>query len=141
AATSPAAAGDASAYADAERAMVAARTRLPHDTLVVAQLGDVYLAAGIAQRDPALLERALPIIERSVGLDPENGYRWAARGSALAGLGRIDEAITSLTTAVRYAPNDAQAWATLAQVYETAGEAAMAQNARVHAEEIERGTR
>ncbi len=123
--------GDLSAYEDATRALASAQTRLPLDPLVAAQHADAYLVAGVATRDAAKLATALPIVERAIAMDPENGYRWAAKGTALAGLGKAAEATAALEKAVRYAPNNAQAWAALAKLYEQSGmtdKAAEAQN-------------
>ncbi len=113
-----------------------ARARLRADPAATrsarrAQHADAYLVAGVATRDAAKLVTALPIAERAIAMDPENGYRWAAKGTALAGLGKAAEATAALEKAVRYAPNNAQAWAALAKLYEQSGmtdKAAEAQN-------------
>lgn len=121
---------DGVALTDAARAMRSTSTALPLDPLVAAQHADVYLFAGLSRRDPAKLEEALPLIERSIALDPQNGYRWAARGTALAGLGRLDEAISALEQAVLFAPGDTAAWAALATLYEQTGQVEKAATAR-----------
>jgi hypothetical protein len=120
----------ADAFSDAAAAMSAANAALPLDPLVAAQYGDVYLVAGVKAHDAAKLEQALPLIDRSIALDPQNGYRWAARGMALAGLGRLAESVADLERAVQYAPNDTAAWAALATIYERTGQPQKAATAR-----------
>jgi len=117
-------------FTDAGTWMSATVARLPLDPLAWAQLGDVYLIGGLVGKDSARLDEALPVIEHAIALDPQNGYRWAAKATALAALGRTGPATEAYLRAVQYAPNDAQAWAGLASMYERAGQAEKAAEAR-----------
>ena len=128
--------GDLSAFEDSVRALESASARLPLDPLVVAQTADAYLVAGVATRDATKLTAALPFVERAIALDPENGYRWAAKGTALAGLGEADAATAAFERAVRYAPDNAQAWASLGKLYEQKGLSAKAAEAQARADEL-----
>ncbi|MDO8964172.1 MAG: O-antigen ligase family protein [Coriobacteriia bacterium] len=107
--------------ADAESAMASVMRRLPADPLAVAQAADVHLVAGVTARDVAQIRLALPLIERAIAMDPQNGYRWSAKGTALAALGQADAAIDAFRRAVQYAPNDRQAWIGLSRVYRSRG--------------------
>jgi tetratricopeptide (TPR) repeat protein len=131
--------GDTSAFPDAESAMLSASLRLPADPLVVAQTAEAYLVAGLASKDRADLESALSLAERAIALDPQNGYRWEAKGTALAALGETQAAIGAFRTAVQYAPDDRQAWANLARVYERVGDAVGRADAQRHADALQAG--
>ena len=50
------------------------------------------------------LDNALRHIERAIALNPSLGYGYEQRGRLLIGLGRYDEAMAALETAVRLAP-------------------------------------
>jgi Flp pilus assembly protein TadD len=124
---------DASAFPDAEAAMVSAMRRLPADPLVVAQAAEAYLVGGLAAGDAGRLREALRLSQLSIEMDPQNGYRWETKGTALAALGDSSGAIESLLTTVRYAPADRQAWVTLSQVYRRLGDTVGAAAAEAHA--------
>lgn len=106
------------AYANGEASFEAARSRLPLDPLLAEQTAELHLVYGLVAKDRATLEKALSPAERACALDPENGYFWDTRGSALAALGRTDEAIDALSRAVRFSPANSRARRTLARMYE-----------------------
>ena len=128
--------GDLSAFDDAARSLESARARLPLDPLVVAQNADAYLVAGVATHDPARLRLAIPLLDRAIDLDPQNGYRWAAKGTALAGLGDTQGALSAFERAVLYSPNDVQAWASLGKLYARIGLSTKASEAQRRADEL-----
>jgi O-antigen ligase len=131
--------GDTSAFPDAEAAMLSTSLRLPADPLVVAQTAEAYLVAGLASKDRTELQRALSLAEGAVALDPENGYRWDAKGTALAALGETQAAISAFRAAVQYAPDDRQAWVNLASVYGRVGDTVKAADAQRHADALPGG--
>jgi tetratricopeptide (TPR) repeat protein len=123
-------------FADGRRAMSATARLLPLDSLVAAQNTDLYLVYGLAAKDRSALERALSSALHASAMDPNNGYRWEAKGSALAALGSTDGAISAYKRAVQYAPENAQAWTNLARMYERLGETELALDARRHADAV-----
>ena len=116
--------------------MAETRTRLPLDGLAAAQSADLYLVYGLAAKDRAALEQALSLALHASAMDPENGYRWEAKGTALAALGETQGALDALNRAVAYSPGDAQAWQNLARVYARTGQTAQQQNAQAHADAL-----
>ncbi len=136
-ATLAAARGDSSAVAGGAEGFGEAVARLPLDPLLAAQHGELYVAAGVASRDTSFLATALPLTERAVDLDPENGYRWSAKATALAGLGDNAGAVAAFERAVRYAPDNVQAWSSLAQLYERLGRSEDAAKAKARAAELD----
>lgn len=127
---------DGSAFPDARDAMLATTRRLPADPLVAAQTAEMYLVGSLANHDAVLLPRGLGFANRAIALDPMNGYRWEVKGTILAALGDTSAATHALVTAVRYAPADRQAWATLAKVYTATRQTAKAAHAQAHADAL-----
>ena len=123
-----------SAFADGSGAMRSTLARLPLDPLAVAQNTDVHLVYGLAAKDRSALETALASAGHAIELDPQNGYRWEAKGTAIAALGETRGAVDSYLTAVRFSPGDAQAWANLARMYDRLGQSAAAEQARRRAD-------
>jgi O-antigen ligase len=128
---------DASAFADAEAAMLSTLERLPADPLAYAQTAETYLVGGLAARDSDRIRQSLVFSERAIALDPVNGYRWETKGTALAASGDTPGAIDAMLKAVGLAPGDARAWSTLATLYGRTGEAAKSADATRHALELD----
>ena len=80
-------------------------------------LGGAYTLKGGFLGMPQLLEKAIEPLRRALELHPSlvNAHVWL--GSALAGLGQIDEGIASLREAVEIEPDNADAHQTLARAY------------------------
>ena len=82
-----------------------------------AALGGAYTLKGGFLGMPSLLEKAIEPLRRALGLNPSlvNAHVWL--GSALSGLGKPDEGLASLQTAVTIEPDNADAHQTLARAY------------------------
>jgi TolB-like protein/predicted Ser/Thr protein kinase len=82
-----------------------------------AALGGAYTLKGGFLGMPPLLEKAIEPLRRALGLSPSlvNAHVWL--GSALTGLGRLDEGLGSLRRAVELEPDNADAHQTLARAY------------------------
>ena len=82
-----------------------------------AALGGAYTLKGGFLGMPQLLEKAIDPLRRALGLNPKlvNAHVWL--GSALAGLGKLDEGLASLQKAVEIEPDNADAHQTLARAY------------------------
>jgi serine/threonine protein kinase/tetratricopeptide (TPR) repeat protein len=82
-----------------------------------AALGGAYTLKGGFLGMPSLLEKAIEPLRRAIGLHPSlvNAHVWL--GSALSGLGKVDEGLASLQTAVTLEPDNADAHQTLARAY------------------------
>ena len=82
-----------------------------------AALGGAYTLKGGFLGMPQPLEKAIEPLRRALGLNPAlvNAHVWL--GSALSGLGQIDEGLVSLRTAVEIEPDNADAHQTLARAY------------------------
>jgi tetratricopeptide (TPR) repeat protein len=82
-----------------------------------AALGGAYTLKGGFLGMPSLLEKAIEPLRRAIGLHPSlvNAHVWL--GSALSGLGKLNEGIASLQTAVTIEPDNADAHQTLARAY------------------------
>jgi serine/threonine protein kinase/tetratricopeptide (TPR) repeat protein len=80
-----------------------------------AALGGAYTLKGGFLGMPSLLEKAIEPLRRALGLNPSlvNAHVWL--GSALSGLGKLDEGLASLQTAVTIEPENADAHQTLAR--------------------------
>jgi serine/threonine protein kinase/tetratricopeptide (TPR) repeat protein len=82
-----------------------------------AAMGGAYTLKGGFLGMPSLLEKAIEPLRRALGLNPSlvNAHVWL--GSALSGLGKLDEGLASLQTAVTIEPDNADAHQTLARAY------------------------
>jgi eukaryotic-like serine/threonine-protein kinase len=82
-----------------------------------AALGGAYTLKGGFLGMSQLLEKAIEPLRKALGLNPSlvNAHVWL--GSALSGLGRLDEGLASLRTAVEIEPDNADAHQTLARAY------------------------
>lgn len=82
-----------------------------------AALGGAHTLKGGFLGMPQLLEKAIEPLRRALGLNPRlvNAHVWL--GSALAGLGKLDEGLASLQKAVEIEPDNADAHQTLARAY------------------------
>jgi tetratricopeptide (TPR) repeat protein len=103
-----------------ERAIAAFETAIRHDpeyALAWAALGGAYALKGSFLSLRELTERAIEIERRALAIDPRlaDAHMWL--GSALLGLGRIDEAIASTREAIRLEPDNGQARQALARAY------------------------
>jgi len=127
---------ETAAFPDAEAAMLSAGRRLPADPLLVAQTSELYLVEGLATQDREAIQRSLVLAERAIALDPQNGYRWETKGTALAALGDSAGAVTALRTSVGYSPEDSGAWASLAAVYRRLGDTVSAAVAQARADAL-----
>jgi TolB-like protein/Tfp pilus assembly protein PilF len=80
-------------------------------------LGGAYTLKGGFIGMRSLLEKSIEPLRRALALNPSlvNAHVWL--GSALAGLGKIDEGIASLLKAVEIEPDNADAHQTLARAY------------------------
>ena len=82
-----------------------------------AALGGAHTLKGGFLGMPQLLEKAIEPLRRALALNPRlvNAHVWL--GSALAGLGKLDEGLASLQKAVEIEPDNADAHQTLARAY------------------------
>ena len=82
-----------------------------------AALGGAYSLKGGFLGMPSLLEKAIEPLRRALGLNPSlvNAHVWL--GGALSGLGKLDEGLASLQTAVTIEPDNADAHQALARAY------------------------
>ena len=128
--------GQLDSFDDGRAAMAETEARLPLDPLATAQYADLYLVYGLSAKDPESLQRAASLAEQAIAQDPENGYRWEAKGTALAALGDTSSAIDALKRAVTYAPADVQAWRNLAQLYARVGQTARQRDAQHRADAL-----
>jgi tetratricopeptide (TPR) repeat protein/predicted Ser/Thr protein kinase len=101
-----------------ERAIAAfehATERDPEYALAWAALGGAYSLKGsfLSLRD--LVEKALDIERRALAIDPKLADAHVWMGAALLGLGRTDEAISAIQTAIRLEPDNGQAHQALAR--------------------------
>jgi serine/threonine protein kinase/tetratricopeptide (TPR) repeat protein len=82
-----------------------------------AALGGAYTLKGGFLGMPSLLEKAIEPLRRALRLNPSlvNAHVWL--GSALSGLGKLDEGLASLRMAVTIEPDNADAHQTLARAY------------------------
>ena len=62
-------------------------------------------------------EEALAVIRQGLATDPESKDLYNALGSALARLGRNEEALEALQRYTQLAPNDPNAWHSLAELH------------------------
>lgn len=80
--------------------------------------------AGCALADIGQAQRAIPILQNAIDLNPNNGHAWAALGAAQMMIGQFDEAIPNLRKGVDISPADGRraVWcATLAIAHLHAG--------------------
>jgi tetratricopeptide (TPR) repeat protein len=89
----------------------------PDYAVAWAALGGAYGLKGNFLAVPDLLHRAIEMEDRALGLDPQlpDAHMW--KGSALLGLGRVDDAIAAIEQALRLDPNSGQAHQGLARAY------------------------
>jgi serine/threonine protein kinase/tetratricopeptide (TPR) repeat protein len=82
-----------------------------------AALGGAYTLKGGFLGMPQPLEKAIEPLRRALALNPRlvNAHVWL--GSALSGLGELDEGLVSLRTAVEIEPENADAHQTLGRAY------------------------
>lgn len=90
----------------AERLIEEARREMPDDLATL-----LALAAVQGQRGDNA--GALEIATRASTLHPTSGAAWSSRGYSLFKLGRLDEAVPALETAVRLEPDEANGWINL----------------------------
>jgi hypothetical protein len=81
----------------------------------------VYLAPNAPAVRQVLTPLGMPLLERAVRQSPEDAEAWEAWGWALALVGRREEALAALETALRLAPRRELALSTAAQVAERLG--------------------
>jgi predicted Zn-dependent protease len=92
------------------------------------------LHIGLGQADAAL--RA---VDTLFARNPSHPWALALRGHALILAGRRDEGIAALGRAIAAQPRRPEAWLSLAQAFEAAGERAKARQCRRAAESVRRG--
>ena len=101
-----------------ERAIAAFEDATVHDpeyALAWAALGGAYGLKGSFLSIPDMVHKALDIERRALSLDPELADAHVWLGTALLGLGRVDEAMTALREALRLEPDNGQAYQGLAR--------------------------
>lgn len=127
---------DEAALAEGRVALEVASKRLRHETRLEADHADLVLAAGLAMREEGLFAEALDRYDTLISKDPNNGVLWIGRGSALAGLGRWQEAVTAYERGTGLAQRSIPGWLNLAVAYEQSGRDADARSARERAAAI-----
>lgn len=109
--------------------------QFPNETRVLAVVANAYAAAD-------LFDESIAMAERAISLEPKAGpiaQAWWIRGIVLDRLGRVDEAITSLQTAVVREPNSEFAVLShleLVRIYTRMGETELAEQHEVLANEL-----
>jgi Flp pilus assembly protein TadD len=76
------------------------------------------------------LEDAIPLLKRSVELDPQHFDAWQALGMTLYKAGHTQEAIGAGLMATTLHPNDLLAWTGLSQMFIQNGQIAEAEDAK-----------
>lgn len=89
----------------------------PDYAVAWAALGGAYGLKGNFLAIPDLLHKAIEMEDRAIALDAQlaDAHMW--KGTALLGLGRVDEAIAAIKEALRLDPNSGQAHQGLARAY------------------------
>lgn len=101
-----------------ERAIAAFEDATAHDpeyALAWAALGGAFGLKGSFLSIPETVHKAIEIERRALALDPELADAHVWLGSALLGLGQVDEAILALKEALRLEPDNGQAHQGLAR--------------------------
>lgn len=101
-----------------ERAIAAFEDATTHDpdyALAWAALGGAYGLKGNFLSIPEMMHKAIEIERRALALDPELADSYVWLGTALLGLGRVDETIAALQEALRLEPDNGQAHQGLAR--------------------------
>jgi serine/threonine protein kinase/Tfp pilus assembly protein PilF len=101
-----------------DRAIAAFEEATRHDpeyAIAWASLGGAYALKGSFQSIPEMVHRAIDLERRALAIDPELADAHMYLGSALLGLGKIDEAITEIREALRLEPDSGQARQALAR--------------------------
>ena len=82
-----------------------------------AALGGAYGLKGSFLSMPDMVNQAIALERRALGLDPDlaDAHMWL--GNGLLGIGRTDEAITEIREAMRLDPENGQAYQSLARAY------------------------
>ena len=88
-------------FKEAEREFYWIMERAPDHALALNYLGYMYADKGIK------LDEALPMIEKAVSIDPENGAFLDSYAWVLYKLGRYDEALVQMKEALKYDQSDA----------------------------------
>ena len=105
-----------------DRAIAAFEEATRHDPEYAkawAALGGAYGLKGSFMSMPEMIHRAIEIERRALGIDPEHADAHVWLGTALLGLGRVDEAIGEILEGIRLEPDSAQAHQSLARAYWT----------------------
>jgi serine/threonine protein kinase/tetratricopeptide (TPR) repeat protein len=83
----------------------------------IVALGSALDLKGAFQSMPELLQRSLSLLEQAVALRPASSEAHLRLGETLFDLGRIDQGMAEMQEALRLAPDDAEAHASLARSY------------------------
>jgi tetratricopeptide (TPR) repeat protein len=105
-----------------DRAIIAFEEATRHDPEYAnawAALGGAYGLKGAFMRMPEMIHRAIEIERRALAIDPEHADAHVWLGTALLGLGQVDEAIAEIREGIRLEPDNAQAHQSLARAYWT----------------------
>jgi O-antigen ligase len=121
---------DPEAFRSGLAAFSRARSIVPGDPELERHRAEHLLAGGLASSDAVLFQEALQGFERALASDSNNGLVWLGMGSARAGLGDWDGAVTAYERAVSLLPDSRLAWSNLAVGYEMVGKQAEADAAR-----------
>jgi len=133
AATDALTSGAPDALAAGVTAFRSAEERMPGDSRVPRDLGDLLIAGAVTGGAPALWPDGLAAYERALVLAPTDPRAWLGKGVAEAGSGDLSSAIRDIGRATELAPRFADAWENLAAVYDAQGDIVSADAARAKA--------
>jgi non-specific serine/threonine protein kinase len=105
-----------------DRAIAAFEEATRHDPEYAkawAALGGAYGLKGSFMSMPGMIHRAIEIERRALAIDPDHADAHVWLGTALLGLGQVDEAIVEILEGIRLEPDSGQAHQSLARAYWT----------------------
>lgn len=117
-----------------------AAERAPQDSRVQLALGRVYLARAERSREPALVGRALEVLESALGGTARRSEGLALYGRALFLAGRLEEAERILRDSVATSPVDPEAYAFLADACDAMAHSLEARDALINLDILEGNT-
>jgi tetratricopeptide (TPR) repeat protein len=119
-------------FADAEKHLEIARTKMPRDPALLNNLAWV-----VAHLEPPQLDRALQLADDAQKLAPGHPEIMETRGNILVGLERWSEALTDLEIALQQIPDRPGIHEQLGIVYEQLGNPELAKRHRTLAERLQ----
>jgi tetratricopeptide (TPR) repeat protein len=84
---------------------------------------------------------AVARFEQAVKRDPKAAVAWSGLGTALVNVGRTNDGIAALRTAVTLEPGMSEAWYMLGMAYQTAGDAVRSKEAFAKVEALRAGAK